>query len=722
MRVVQNFNRDWCFSPAQAALDAPDTDFAPVTLPHTNKLFSQHFVDHTAYQFISTYRKRFTVEADLAGQRVFIDFDGAMIETTVYLNGALLGVHQGGFTPFSFDITAHLVAGENVLTVYVDSRELAHIPPYGTQVDYVLFGGLYRDVYLRVVDVRHITDVFAQPHDVLTAPRLDVDVKLAGWAAGLALEAVLTDAQGVTVATQRRPAESADVRVSFPGLTGIRLWTLDAPALYTLTVTLTADGEPCDAESVRVGFRSACFSSDGSFYLNGEPLKLFGLNRHQTYPYIGAAAPASLQRHDADVMKYELACNVARTSHYPQSPHFLDRCDEIGLLVFEEIPGWHHIGDAAWQALALRDVRAMIERDRNHPSVILWGVRINESGDDEGLYGETNALARLLDPTRQTGGVRDFIQSSFLEDVFTLNDFPEGLQTPLVTPHLITEFVGHMFPTKTWDNEGRRIEHALRHARKHDLQLGHPDIAGGIGWCAFDYHTHKEFGSGDRVCYHGVMDIYRLPKMAAHFYRSQKSPADEIVLHAATNWTMGDRSGGGNNPLVVFSNCEEVEIFIDGESYGRIRPAADEYPHLPHPPFIVRWPLPYNPWGNPFEDLMVRGYIGGEIAAEQRIDSGHVPHRLRITASAERLIADGADMARIAVQVEDKYGNVLPYQMRAVTFEVTGDADLVGDNPHVLLGGQGACYLKARGTAGSVTVRATVHELPSAEVVVQIAE
>jgi beta-galactosidase len=255
-----------------------------------------------------------------------------------------------------------------------------------------------------------------------------------------------------------------------------------------------------------VGFRSAEFCRDGHFLLNGKPLKLFGLNRHQTYPYIGAAAPARLQQLDADILKYELGCNMVRTSHYGQSPHFLNRCDEIGLLVLEEIAGWQHIGDETWQALAVQDLRAMIIRDRNHPSIVLWGVRINESPDHDDLYRRTNALAHDLDPTRQTGGVRNFIESTFLEDVFTLNDFPQGIQSPRVRPHLITEFGGHMFPTKTWDHEERRVEHALIHARKHNLQMGHPDVAGALGWCAFDYHTHREFGSGDRICYHGVME------------------------------------------------------------------------------------------------------------------------------------------------------------------------------------------------------------------------
>ena len=317
-------------------------------------------------------------------------------------------------------------------------------------------------------------------------------------------------------------------------------------------------------------FAKPLFRPDGGFYLNGRRIQLFGLNRHQTYPYIGSAAPARLQRLDADIIKKELACNIVRTSHYPQSPHFLDRCDEIGLLVFEEITGWQHIGDQKWQDICLDELRTMIERDRNHPSIILWGVRVNESADNDPFYTRTNSLAHEADPTRPTGGVRCIRESSFLEDVFTYNDFSNTVVEPVERPYMISEFAGHMFPTKTWDPEERKIDHGLLHARIHNSQLGNDKISGAIGWCAFDYATHIEFGSGDRICYHGVMDTFRLPKWAAYLYKSQQSPSKQIVLHAATHWTMGDRSGGGNNPLTVFSNCDEIEIMIGEMGCGEI--------------------------------------------------------------------------------------------------------------------------------------------------------
>jgi beta-galactosidase len=349
----------------------------------------------------------------------------------------------------------------------------------------------------------------------------------------------------------------------------------------------------------------------------------------------------------------------------------------------------------------------MIERDRNRPSVVLWGVRINESFDDEIFYRATNELAHLLDPTRQTGGVRFFLGSQFLEDVFTFNDFSKGVLEPVHTPHLITEYNGHMFPTKTFDQEERQIEHAHRHALIQDLAFANPRVSGAIGWCAFDYNTHREFGSGDRICYHGVSDIFRLPKWAAFVYASQVAPSVRVVLQAMTFWTMGDRSEGGNDPLLVATNCDEVEVWAgDDNKLGRFQPDRAAYPHLPHPPITVRGGSMMGVWGRAYQDLRVVGYVDGQAVIEQRIAADGVPRKLELRADDDVIGADGSDMTRITVRVTDKYGNRLPFATAAIHFEVSGDADFVGENPFSLIGGQGAVYIRARHTPGVVTVRA----------------
>jgi beta-galactosidase len=352
----------------------------------------------------------------------------------------------------------------------------------------------------------------------------------------------------------------------------------------------------------------------------------------------------------------------------------------------------------------------MIERDRNRPSIILWGVRINESVDDPVFYRSTNDLARSMDPPRPTGGVRDFLSSEFLEDVFTFNDFTDGIAEPVHTPHLVSECNGHMFPTKPFDNEERLVEHALRHARVHDLGRGNPRVSGVLGWCAFDYVTHREFGSGDRICHHGVMDPYRSPKYAAWFYESQQSPDRRRVLRIATGWSMGDRSGGGNDPLYIFTNCDSVEVYVGETLHGRFMPARERFPHLAYPPVVVEGLTMARIWGDQYEDLRVCGYIGGEPVMEHRIEAGGLPSGLLLRSDDAVLHADGADCTRLVFGLVDKYGNPLRYSRAVVSVSLEGDASLVGENPYPLLGGLGALYVRAGCSPSGVRITARARE------------
>ena len=305
-----------------------------------------------------------------------------------------------------------------------------------------------------------IENIFAKPKDVLNGkPTLDVDCFLQHMEASrepLTLEVELRDGDRTVAKTTQRtaasePAAEAMVHtVHLDNLNAIKLWDLEHPNLYSVHVRLLQGTQLIDRDHRTVGFREAEFTDHG-FELNGKVIKLRGLDRHQTFPFVGQAMPGRVQRSDANILRNKLHCNIVRTSHYPQSRHFLDACDEIGLLVLEEIPGWQHIGDQAWKDISVDNVGRMIRRDWNHPSIILWGVRINESQDDHDFYTRTNALAHQLDPTRQTGGIRYFQASEFLEDVFTMNDFGFPLKPPNHPRYLNTEFVGHTYPTKTID-------------------------------------------------------------------------------------------------------------------------------------------------------------------------------------------------------------------------------------------------------------------------------
>ncbi|MBP5159506.1 MAG: glycoside hydrolase family 2 protein, partial [Lachnospiraceae bacterium] len=309
------------------------------------------------------------------------------------------------------------------------------------------------------------------------------------------------------------------------------------------------------------------------FYLNGQKLFIRGLDRHQNFPYVGYAAPKHLQEEDARILKEELACNAVRTSHYPQSHWFINACDRLGLLVFTEIPGWQHIGGEAWQDIAVENVREMILQYRNHPSIFMWGVRINESQDDHEFYTRTNTLARQLDMSRPIGGVRYIKKSELLEDVYTFNDFihdgvspatskKKNVTTDMSKGYLISEYNGHMYPTKAFDDEPHRTEHALRHARVLDSVALDDEIAGSFGWCMFDYNTHRDFGSGDRICYHGVTDMFRNPKVAAYVYRAQSD--EGTVLEVSSSMDIGEYPGGLFKNIYIYSNADLVKVYRNG--------------------------------------------------------------------------------------------------------------------------------------------------------------
>jgi beta-galactosidase len=723
-RMILAMNRGWRYNPKvvegghEAGFD--DSRFDRVVVPHTNLKLPWHGFNDKEYEFVSLYRRKFRLPAEAKGKHVFVDFEGVMTASTVWINGQKLGEYKGGYTPFSFELTPHLnFDGDNVLAVDVDSTERPDIPPFGYQIDYLTFGGIYREVSLRVVPSTFIENIFAQPKDVMSGnPSLDVQCFVQHLEASrdtVTLEATLFNGDKAVAKARQEvlPSQAAMEPVShtlaFGKLNGIELWDLKSPKLYTVKVQLMRGSQVVDEDSRRTGFREAQFTDHG-FELNGEIIKLRGLDRHQTFPFVGQAMPGRVQRRDAYILRKQLHCNIVRTSHYPQSRHFLDACDEYGLLVLEEIPGWQHIGDKAWQDISVDNVSRMIRRDWNHPSIVLWGVRINESRDNHDFYVRTNAMAHKLDSTRQTGGIRYFQESEFLEDVFTMNDFGWPLKPPNHPRYLNTEFVGHTFPTKTIDENARQREHTIRHARVHDQLASNPQYAGGIGWCAFDYNTHYDFGSGDRICYHGVLDIFREPKCAAGFYKSQCDPEQEIVLEPAFHWASGDEATQFTIAMIC-SNCDHLKLFVknNGEwkQFAQADPDREQFKHLKYPPFSVDltkidMEKQKLQWG----DLRIEGYLNGKQVASKTLSGLGVDQKFSILADDRELVADGADTTRVVLRVTDEYDAIRPYANDPIVFTLEGPAELIGDNPFGLIGGTGAVWVRAKEEAGTVRLAA----------------
>ncbi len=733
-REILNLNTDWFFL-SEDVSEAKQLDFESelleaVSLPHTNKLLPHHYFSDEEYKFVSWYRRSIFLDKTFKGRRLILEFDGVMSSAEVYINGQGVGNHRGGYTPFSIDITSYIKLGNNnVLAVRVDSTRRKDIPPEGNVVDYLLFGGIYRDVRLKVVEPIYFNRAFwkieeANSKKGVLNPQFEI-ISEYDIEKQIKIKTILLD-------KKNKECNSGEMeKIVTPGYNSMetsklilhdpQLWDLKNPYLYTAVCEISIEGTVIDKKETRIGFRTAEFREDGSFYLNNQALKLRGLNRHQMFPYIGNAMPDRGQKKDADILKNELGLNFVRSSHYPPAPAFLDRCDEIGLLVFEEIPGWQHIGDQKWKEISKRNLEEMINRDYNHPSVFIWGVRINESPDDDDFYLETNKLSHQLDCTRPTGGVRCIRDSKFLEDVFTYNDFEYNLKGQIKAPHkipyMITEYMGHMYPTKAYDSVERLIKHAVKHAQVQDKQYRSPDIAGASGWCAFDYNTHKDFGSGDRVCYHGVCDMFRLPKFAAYFYRSQQEPTDNPVVFIARHLIPSFNEDYGEE-LIVFSNCEEIELHLGGKIFATARPDYVNYPALPHPPFVFkgyRW----WEWGaSTVDNITAVGKLDGKEIERHTIYPFGQAEKLSLKTDFKEINADGADLTRVVVELKDDKGQTLHLAHHPVFFEIDGPGKLIGENPFSLEAGRGAVFVQSKRLPGNVKLRASVKGLPEAEIVI----
>lgn len=752
-----SFNNDWLFT-EDYSLGFDNA--VCVRLPHTAKEIPYNYIDCKDYQMLCGYKKLFDVPSDWEGKKLLLRFDGAAHEATVFCNGHIAGKHSCGYTAFTVDITEFILFGaENTVEVQLDTRETLNIPPFGFVIDYLCYGGLYREVTLEVRDPEYIKEVLIE-NTALRSIRVRIDSDCRE------LECDIIDSGKNIVASAGGGAFELEVPEA-------ALWSTDSPNLYTARIRAVRGGKTIDEKCVRFGFRTVEFRADG-FYLNKKRLKLRGLNRHQAYPYVGYAMPKSMQELDAEILKNELGVNAVRTSHYPQSQHFISRCDELGLLVFTEIPGWQYIGDEQWKHQAVINTGDMVRQYMHHPSIMLWGVRINESQDCDDLYKKTNAVAHLLDSGRQTSGVRYIEKSHLLEDVYAYNDFSHcgsnaGLKaknsvtSKKTKPYLVSECNGHMFPTKPFDDESHRLNHALRHAKVLDAMYKADDVCGIFPWCMFDYNTHKDFGSGDGVCYHGVMDMFRNPKLAASVYTSQSDEA--ACCTVSSSMDIGEHPAGDIGKVYVFTNADSIRLYKNDVFVREFLPCREDYTAMPHPPVVIddfigemletqegfdkktaedikecliaaakHGPsaLPPKILAKYAKLMLLKGfkfsdgvelygkYVGnwGGEATRWRFDAvkdgkviksvtrspGQKAH-IELTVSKTKLHeGDTYDVAAVRIRAVDEFGNLAPYWQEPLVLSCQGPIEIIGPDIISLKGGSGGCYVKTCGISGMASL------------------
>lgn len=767
--MKQALNFAWRFTPdyKEEYLNSSLKKYTEVNIPHTAKEIPYNYFDEKEYQMVCTYEKTFDVEFDIKDRVVVLRFEGFMLKADIYLNDNYLGKYVSGYIPVEIDVSKYLKQKGNRLVVVLDTHEDKNYPPFGLVVDYLTFSGIYREVSLISHPKTYLKNIFVFG-DMHGNTRIKYE-KVGNKEATISHELL----------TYPGRQKVCEFKGNHHKLENPKLWDTNNPELYILKTTISSeDGE--ESYETRFGYRSAEFRKHG-FFLNDKHIKIVGLNRHQGYPVVGYAMPKGAQVDDANIMKFELGLNAVRTSHYPQSQHFLNRCDEIGLLVVNEIPGWQHIiHDDAWINQTLLNTKTMVIEQRNHPSVICHGVRIDESIDDHELYEKTNKIAHEFDPYRQTIGVRNFENSELLEDIYGYNDFScenleLGLRKPSSVktngkPYLITEYMGHMEPVKATSDERQRIETALRHMKVLDDSLKYERVSGTIGWCFVDYHTHYDFGSGDRICAHGVMDLYRNPKYTHAVYASQQE--EKPVLEVIHNMYPGDQAGAIFNKIYAITNCDYVELYKNGEFVDAFYPKNDKtFKYLKHPPILIddivgvtfnetkvpkghwkkvakcfsyasmngfnhlktkqslylgymmiRYHIKWNDlvgywnkyvatWGGEAKVYTFKGFKNGqEVALCEKGPS--TKFDLRVLPNKTTLTEDETyDVLRVRVQYVDEHGSVMNYAQKIISVSTEGPIKVIGDKHIPLLGGQMGFYIASYGEKGKAKIKISLENI-----------
>ena len=737
-----DFNDCWRFH-LGAASGAGNADFdhgqwERVRLPHTARV--EQLVtgatgpESNQWQGVCWYRKEFRIGENLADKVVWLVLDGAMGTSDVWLNGKLLASHSGGYLPVVLDVTDELRSGAtNTLAVRLDNHDNPATGPKPlARLDFNFYGGLYRGARLVVKDRLHITDPIladkpASGGVFVTFPEVGEDratVRVQTHLQNLhddpqeyAVRTSVIDSDGNVVAglesypKQIAPGKDAEV-VQHLELESPQLWSPASPYLYTVRTELLSEGDIRDRSEARVGVRSIKITKDG-LRLNGKKTFLRGVNRHQEYPYIGYALSDNAQWRDAYKIK-QAGFDYVRLSHYPQSPAFLDACDELGLMVMDCVLGWQYYSDREeFKENQYRMLRDLVRRDRNHPCVLLWEASLNESPMTEAFTDTMNAITHEEYP----GDGCYTCGWSGAYDVFIQARQHGGCRGVTDRPCVISEYGDWEYYAKnaglhqdTWADlapeerssrqdrtatEQRLLQQALNFQEAHNDNLKTTAMADGL-WVMYDYNR----GYSDDLETSGCMDVFRLAKPSYNFFRSQRGPTigDDgsprgAVVHIANRWTP-------DSPLSVkvFSNCDEVELQLNGETVARKVPDDDRFStHLARPPFTFELDR-FTPG-----TLRAEGFIGGEPVAADEAHTPGPPVRfvLSIDESSRPVQSGCNDVVFVHAQVVDEQG--VPTEAAGpVTFALEGDGELIGDNPAPCRAGVATILYRAGHEPGDV--------------------
>lgn len=743
----ENFNYGWQFyrSTDTADLPAPTAQWENVTLPHTANLEQLTVKDQ--WQGICFYKKKFILSPTFHNKTIMFQFDGAMNVADVWVNGKKLVHHLGGYLPFVLDVSdIARFDSTNIVLVRLDNRDNPVTGPKPLKIlDFNMYGGLYRDVHLMVREKIHLSNPMQANvvagggvfFSTTSASKEEASFQVKSHIQNITDKALqvfvkhqLIDKSGkvaVTLPSSQitvEPQKSAEITVN-GNITSPQLWSPATPNLYTLKTELYANNELIDEQTNRVGIRSIRIVPEG-LWLNGEKTFLRGVNRHQEYPYVGYALSDAAQYRDAYKIK-QAGFDYVRCSHYPVSPAFLDACDELGIMVLDAILGWQYFGDKEFEKLALRSSRELIRRDRNHPCVLAWELSINESGMPKSFTDSAQIIAHEEYPYNgcyAAGWVRQSYDVYIEARQHRHGLYPE--KPLIVSEYGDWEYYAQNagFNQQEWKNllenernsrqprfsgEKRMLQQALNIQEAHNDNLSTHAFADGY-WVMFDYNR----GMASEQEYSGVMDIFRLPKFSCYFFKSQRSYSPsalfaEPVVFIASYWQPGESKN-----VRVFSNCDEVELFVDGKSVGRRKPDKNQLStNLYHPPFTfdVSCTKPGT--------LKAIGYIAGKNVKEQVVTTPAQPDHLSLVVDESGKAPERNDVFFVYASICDRNNTVVPNDSSSVTFKVEG-AQLIGPTVINAQAGIATALVRSSKDASKVTITAFSQGLKKSSTYFQI--
>ncbi|WP_242156271.1 glycoside hydrolase family 2 TIM barrel-domain containing protein [Aestuariivivens sediminis] len=743
-----NFNKDWHFQ----LLTETQTDstyfhkdlnmenWEKVGLPHTPRIEPK--IVNEQWQGLCWYRKTFSLSPGYQGKQLWLTFEGAMNRAEVWVNGKKLITHQGGYLPFVVDFTdVALFNEENLIAVRLDNTDNPITGPKPLEIlDFNTYGGIHRNVWLIAKDPLHITDpvlegkrasggVFVTyPEVSKERARVHVQTHIKNRdekEKSFVIRNTLYRNDSTVIAVEsnphRLPAHQDTEVITEMIVDAPALWSPQYPNLYRLKTEIVTDGVMVDQEIHRIGIKTMAFKGQ-EFYLNGEKTFLRGVNRHQEYPYIGYALSDNAQYRDAKKIK-DAGFDYVRLSHYPQAPAFMDACDELGIMTIDAILGWQYFSeDSAFQKQVFQTAKDLIRRDRNHVSVLAWEVSLNESWMPEPFIDSLTAIAHNEYPGNPcfTAGWQPYGYDIYLQArQHRLKHYDRDLKKPYnVSEYGDWEYyaMNAGLNQNSWENllqedrssrqlrgagEKRLLQQATNIQEAHNDNLGTPAFADGY-WVMFDYNR----GYANDLESSGIMDLFRVPKPAYYFFQSQRDATDPFgtpMVHIANNWQK-------DSPLDVriFSNCEEVELFLNGKSLGRQRPDENRISHnLNHPPFTFKMKT--------FTEgtLEAKGYIKDRVVATFIRQTPEAPSKITIVVddNYKNRSVESPDYFFVHAYITDAHGTTVSNYTGDVSFTVLGEAEVVGENPVACEAGISSILLRKNKGGDRITIVAKAKAL-----------